>query len=163
MQSSRHSSEDLGSAVHGDSTVCDERGSASLEFLTVGMLLLVPIVYLVLALAAVQGGALAVEGAARQAARIAVQAGDLPSAEAAVDRAVRVSLADYGVDADAASVVIDCDSAACDAPGTRVRVSVEAQVRLPLVPDVLELGLVGSVPVEASATQTVSRFARVAS
>lgn len=163
MQSSRHSSEDRGSAVHVGPTVGDERGSASLEFLTVGMLLLVPIVYLVLALAAVQGGALAVEGAARQAARIAVQAGDLPSAEAAVDRAVRVTLADYGVDADAASVVIDCDSAACDAPGTRVRVSVEAQVRLPLVPEVLELGLVGSVPVEASATQTVSRFARVAS
>ena len=41
------------------------------------MLLLVPIVYLVLALASVQGGALAVEGAARQAARIAVQSGDL--------------------------------------------------------------------------------------
>jgi hypothetical protein len=163
MQLSRHSSENRGSAVLVDSTVGDERGSASLEFLTVGMLLLVPIVYLVLALASVQGGALAVEGAARQAARIAVQAGDLSSAEAAVDRAVRVTLADYGVDADAASVVIDCDRARCDAPGTRVRVSVEAQVQLPLVPDVLELGLVGSVPVEASATQTVSRFAGVAS
>ena len=74
-----------------------------------------------------------------------------------------MTLADYGVDADAASVVIDCESAACDAPGTRVRVSVEARVRLPLVPDVLDLGLVGSVPVEATATHTVSRFARVGS
>ena len=152
MQLSRHSSENRGSAVLVDSTVGDERGSASLEFLTVGMLLLVPIVYLVLALASVQGGALAVEGAARQAARIAVQSGDLSLAESAVDRAVRVTLADYGVDADAASVVIECGSAACDAPGTRVRVSVEARVPLPLVPDVLELGLVGSVPIEASAS-----------
>ena len=148
MQPSKRSIDGGDPATRVDSTLRDERGSASLEFLTVGMLLLVPIVYLVLALASVQGGALAVEGAARQAARIAVQSGDLSLAESAVDRAVRVTLADYGVDA------------ACDAPGTRVRVSVEARVPLPLVPDVLELGLVGSVPVEASATQTVSRFAR---
>ena len=38
-------------------------GSASLEFITVGMILLVPLVYLVLALSAVQSGALAAEGA----------------------------------------------------------------------------------------------------
>ncbi|GAA1765177.1 TadE family protein [Agromyces humatus] len=160
MRQSRRSIERDTSPERDASIEHGERGSASLEFLTVGMLLLVPIVYLVLALASVQGGALAVEGAARQAARIAVQTGDRSSAEAAVDRAVRVTLADYGVDAEAASVVIDCLSARCDAPGTSVRVTVEAQVRLPLVPDVLELGLVGSVPVEASATQTISRFAR---
>lgn len=137
-----------------------ERGSASLEFLTVGMLLLVPIVYLVLALAAIQGGAFAVEGAARQAARIAVQSGDRSSAESAVDRAVRVTLGDYGIDAAAASVVLECQSPRCDAPGSRVRVTVVAQVPLPLVPDVLALGHVGSVPLEATATQTVSRFSR---
>ncbi|HSP76545.1 MAG TPA: hypothetical protein VLO31_10065, partial [Cryobacterium sp.] len=49
-----------------------ERGSASLEFITAGLILLVPLVYLVLAMAALQGGALAVEGAARQAARVYV-------------------------------------------------------------------------------------------
>ena len=37
-----------------------ERGSASLEFLTVGMILLVPLVYLVLAVAAIQAAALGV-------------------------------------------------------------------------------------------------------
>src|SRR6187431_3213894 len=108
MQPSKRSIDDGDPAAHVDSMLREERGSASLEFLTVGMLLLVPIVYLVLALASVQGGALAVEGAARQAARIAVQSGDLSLAESAVDRAVRVTLADYGVDADAASVVIEC-------------------------------------------------------
>lgn len=140
----------------------DERGSASLEFLTVGMLLLVPLVYLVLALAAVQGGALAVEGAARQAARVAVQAGDRAAAEAAVERAVQVALADYGVDAGEASVALDCQALDCALPGSRIRVSVRASVGLPLVPDVLSLDRVGSVPLEASATQTVSRFAGVA-
>ena len=137
-----------------------ERGSASLEFLTVGILLLVPLVYLVLALSAIQGGALGVEGAARQAARVAVMASDEPAAQAAVERAVRIALADYGMDAAAASVHLRCDRPDCTEPGARVSVSVSARVELPLVPDVLSLSAIGSVPIEASATQTVSRFAR---
>lgn len=137
-----------------------ERGSASLEFLTVGIILLVPIVYLVLVVAAIQGGALAVEGAARQAARIAVQGSADEGTDVAVERAVRVTLADYGVDADAASVTIECSATDCVEPGSRIRVSVVARVSLPLVPDFLALDAVGSVPLEASATQTVSRFAR---
>lgn len=137
----------------------DERGSASLEFLTVGMLLLVPLVYLVLAIGAVQGGALAVEGAARQAARVAVEAGGRADAEAAVERTVEVALADYGIDAGEAYVRLDCQAGDCAEPGSRVRVSVRATVLLPLVPDVLALDRVGSVPLDATATQTVSRFA----
>jgi len=136
-----------------------ERGSASLEFLTIGMLLLVPLVYLVLAVAAIQAGALGVEGAARQAARIAVTTVGRDATDAAVDRAVRITLADYGIDADAASVTVACDRAECSEPGARVRVSVATRVVLPLVPDVLSLTAIGSVPIEASATQTVSRFA----
>lgn len=139
-----------------------DRGSASLEFLTVGIILLVPLVYLVLALAAIQAGALGVEGAARQAVRVAVTAADQSGSDAAVDRAVRVTLADYGIDAAAASVTVVCDRADCLEPGARVSVSVLARVELPLVPDFLALTAVGSVPIEASATQTVSRFAGVA-
>ncbi|WP_350349563.1 hypothetical protein ABIQ69_06535 [Agromyces sp. G08B096] len=138
----------------------DERGSASLEFLTVGLILLVPLVYLVLAIASVQAGALAVEGAARHAARVAVLAADDSAARTAVDRAVRIALEDYGVDAGRASVEVTCDPAsACTQPGARVRVDVDAAVVLPLVPDVFGLDRFGSVQVSASATQTVSRFA----
>lgn len=134
-------------------------GSASLEFLTVGVLLLVPLVYLVLAVAAVQAGALGVEGAARQAARVAALAADRDASNAAVDRAVRITLADYGIDVAAASVAVACDRDDCLEPGARVSVSVVARVELPLVPDVLSLSAIGSVPVGATATQTVSRFA----
>lgn len=139
-----------------------EQGSASLEFLTVGIILLVPLVYLVLAVAAVQAGALGVEGAARQAARVAVMAADQDGADAAVDRAVRITLADYGIDPGVTSVTVGCDRADCQEPGARVSVSVLAHVELPLVPDVLSMTAVGSVPVEASATQTVSRFSGAA-
>ena len=44
-------------------------GSASLEFITVGVLLLVPLVYLVLVVSSLQAASLAVEGAAQQASR----------------------------------------------------------------------------------------------
>ena len=60
-----------------------EDGSASLEFITAGMLLLLPLVYLVLTMAAIQAGAFAVEGAARQAARVYVQSGTVGEANAA--------------------------------------------------------------------------------
>ena len=136
-----------------------DEGSASLEFLTVGTILLVPLVYLVVALAAIQAGALGVEGAARHAARVAVLADDGGSPRAAVDRAVWMTLADYGIDAGTASVTMTCDRADCREAGARVSVSVLARVELPLVPDVLARTAVGSVPIEASATQTVSRFA----
>jgi hypothetical protein len=136
-----------------------ERGSASLEFLTVGMILLVPLVYLVLALAAIQAGAFGVEGAARQAARIAAQeaaAGDDGTA-GGVDRAVRIALADYGIDAGSASITLSC-SGDCTQPGSRITARVRATVALPLVPAALAVTPMASVPLEASATQTISRF-----
>ena len=137
----------------------DDRGQASLEFLTVGVILLVPLVYLVVAVSVIQAGALGVEGAARQAARVAALAADHEASDVAVDRAVRVTLGDYGVDPAAASVSISCDRRDCLEPGARVSVSVLARVELPLVPDLLALDAVGSVPITATATQTVSRFA----
>ena len=139
-------------------SVAGERGSASLEFLTVGMILLVPLVYLVLAVASIQAAALGVEGAARQAARVAVLRADGAGQSHDIERTVRVVLADYGVDAGAAAVDVVC-SAACDDPGSRITVSVRAAVALPLVPQGLASSSIGTVQLESSATHTVSRFA----
>src|SRR5690554_8129605 len=86
----------------------DETGSASLEFITAGMLLLLPLVYLVLVMSAVQAGALAVEGAARQAARVFVQGENVTTATAQAQRAIEFALADYGLDVADASVAIHC-------------------------------------------------------
>lgn len=147
----------VGVAHTRERRLAGEGGSASLEFLTVGMILLVPLVYLVLALASIQSAALGVEGAARQAARIAVLQADGASA-ASVERTVRVVLADYGVDAGTASVSVDC-SGPCDEPGTRITVRVGAAVALPLVPQALAASSIGTVRLDGIATHTVSRFA----
>jgi hypothetical protein len=138
-----------------------ERGSASLEFITLGVLLLVPLVYLVLALAAVQAGAFAAEGAARYGARVAVLARHDGSAPAAAERAVGLAFDDFGLTGATARTTVTCHPAGrCTDAGARVRVEVTASVPLPFVPDVFGLR-VGAVGVEGVATQTVSKYAGV--
>lgn len=138
----------------------DDEGSAALEFVTVGMILLLPLVYLILVVAAVQAGALAVEGAARQAARVFVQSADLGSAEAAATTAVEFALADHGVDPDSVTITVTC-SPRPDACLTRrgfVTVSIDLAVPLPLAPAVFSGNFPLSIPLHATATQQVSRF-----
>lgn len=135
-------------------------GTASLEFVSVGVMLLVPLVYLVLAMANVQGGALAAEAAARQAARVYAQAPSVSEATARADAAVRFALADYGLDVTTASVSIHCSPRpdACLSRSGIVTVDVVVRVPLPLVPDTLNLSRGASVPMAATASQQVSRF-----
>jgi len=137
-----------------------DAGSASLEFLTVGLLLLIPLVYLVLAVASLQGAALAVEGAARHAARVFVQQGSVDEAEAAAERAISVTLADYGVSADAATVAIICEPRPDDCLTRRgfVTVRVDAVAALPLMPALPGLDVPAGVTMSASSTAHVSRF-----
>lgn len=136
-----------------------EAGTASLEFITAGLILLVPLVYLVIALSALQGGALAVEGAARQAARVYVQAPDEATATDRAHRAVAFALHDYGLHEGASEVQIECVGARhCLTRGGLVTVTVRIGIVLPLVPNLLDLNQRTSVPMTAVSTQIVSRF-----
>lgn len=136
-----------------------EAGSASLEFITAGMILLVPLVYLVLALSALQGGALAVEGAARQAARVYVQSPDEVTAHERAQRAVVFALSDYGLNAADAEVQIECAGAShCLTRQGLVTITVRIGIALPLAPDWLALSQSAIVPMTATSTQIVSRF-----
>lgn len=137
-----------------------ERGSASLEFLAVGTLLLVPLVYLVVAVAALQGGALAAEAGARQAARSFVEAESADVAAQRAHRAVAFALSDHGLDPAHATVRIACSPAPerCLSRLGIVTVGVEVAVPMPLVPAGLDLTTPLTIPIEASASQRVSRF-----
>ncbi len=139
----------------------DDRGSSSLEFVTVGLVLLVPLVYLVIAMAAIQGAALAIEGAARQAARVFVLAPDLARAEASAARALEFALADHGIKPDTASITVMCapTPANCLARRSFVTVTVDIEVPVPLVPSVIVGDFPLAIPLSATATQQVSRFA----
>lgn len=139
---------------------CSDRGSASLEFITAGLLLLVPLVYLILTLGAIQSAALATEGAARHGARVFVQAESTAAGTVAAQRALDLALADHGVDPSAVSLSIRCtpNPGQCHTRRGWVTVDVTVRVPLPLVPPVFDLRVPLAVPVEASATQQVSRF-----
>jgi Flp pilus assembly protein TadG len=138
----------------------DDRGSAALEFLVGGLILLLPMVYLILTMAQVQAGALAVEGAARHAARVYVRAASTTDAANASANAVRFTLDDYGVDPAAATTRVECspNPASCLERRGIVTITVSVSVALPLAPSFLTGTAPLSVPVSASATQQVSRF-----
>ena len=135
------------------SRLSNDDGSAALEFITVGMLLTVPLVYLVIVLAQLQAGALAVEGAARNAARAVAMHGEQALAGATVT--TEFALRDAGVAGAEHRLVVDCGGD-CAAPGGTVSVTVEALIPLPLVPAVLGLDSSLAIPIQATALQPVS-------
>ena len=102
--------------------VLGEDGSAALEFIGLGVVLLVPLVYLVLALGAIQGQLLGAESAARHAARTMSAASDDADAAARADAAVRSTIEEYGMDPGSVDVDIQCApaGAACRS-GCRTR------------------------------------------
>lgn len=134
-----------------------DRGSASVEFVFLGVLLLVPLVYVVVAIAAVQGAAYGVSGASREAGRAFVQApaGQDPSVWAFT--AARIALADHGIDLQPNQLAITCSASPCRTPGASVTVEIDIDVPLPLVPEVF--GTVpASVAVRGRHVEMVDRF-----
>lgn len=102
------------------------------------ILLLVPLVYIVLAVYDVQRHAFAATAAARAAGRAFVLAPDVEQGAARARAAAEVALADQDVDAGDVDLRLSCRPAGdCLAPGSVVRVEVRTQVALPLVPTVL--------------------------
>lgn len=137
----------------------DDSGSAALEFLVVGLILLVPIVYLVVALGIIQRQALGVEAASRHLARVVATAG-AEAAEREMNDVIDAVVDEYGIDERTMHIRTTCvpSTPECPAPGAIVRIVVHAEVRLPLVPDVWELDEMARVPVEATGVQRVSRL-----
>lgn len=139
--------------------VRDERGSAALEFITVGVILLVPLVYLVIALGVIQEHLLGVEAAARHTARVIGTADGPGDAAARGDAVVANVIREYGMDADSVEIRITCARSPreCPALGETVLVHVSAHVELPFVPPVLGLDALATIPLEATASQRTSR------
>ncbi|BDZ40878.1 hypothetical protein GCM10025865_01770 [Paraoerskovia sediminicola] len=125
-----------------------ESGGALVEFLGATVLLLVPVVYLVVALARVQAGAFAVEAVARETARVVVSADTLDEARRQSEVVADLALADQGLPGEA-TITLQCSSVPCREPGSTVAVLVSYDVPLPLVPQGLGDRLPLQVPVEA--------------
>ncbi|ROS76989.1 pilus assembly protein [Cellulomonas sp. PhB143] len=135
-----------------------DRGNALVEFIGATVLLLVPALYLVVAVARVQSGALAVESAARSVARAVVTADSAAAAAARAQTATRLALADQRLPG-TADVSVECSSDPCHVPGSTVVVTVRYEVGLPFVPRGLLDGRSLAVPVEAVQASPVDEHA----
>ena len=121
-----------------------ERGDASVEFLGILVVLVIPVLYIVLAVGQVSAGAMAVDAGAREAARILAED---PAREADASHAVALIVEDFGIDAQA-DVVPNC--VGCEGDGGVVDVRVSVRVPLPYMPAWL-----GSAGVGVSSSERV--------
>lgn len=133
-----------------------ERGTATVEFLWLTILLLVPFVYVLIAVFDTQRASYAVSAASRSAARAYLMSADPASAEQRARIAARVALSDQDVDAD---VLISCipGPADCLQPGSSVRVVVRTVQPLPLTPSALGDQL-GGIAVDSTHTELFGTY-----
>lgn len=116
----------------------DEQGSALIEVTWLSLVLMVPLVYVLLAVFDVQRGAFAVSAASRAAGRAFLLAPTDAEGQRQATAAARLALDDQGVEEDL-ELDISCrpDPGDCHAPGSVVTVVVRTRVTLPLAPPVL--------------------------
>jgi hypothetical protein len=118
-----------------------------IEVLVLGVGLLVPLLYAVVSMMAVQSASYAATSAARESARAYVTATTPAQGAARARAATRLVLADAGVSGVVPKVVC---VGGCLAPGSRVDVTVIVRVALPLVPGSPTVSVAGeeSMPVD---------------
>ncbi|MFD1859804.1 hypothetical protein EHW97_01425 [Aeromicrobium camelliae] len=131
-----------------------ERGSATIEFTWLTLLLLVPFVYALLAVFETQRAAYAVNAASAAAGRAFHQAADAQSAEARARHAARITLQDF--DVHDVRIDVRCHPA-CFQPGSSVEVLVATRQPLPLVPDAWGTSL-AAIEVEAQHSEPYGTY-----
>lgn len=135
-----------------------EEGSAIVEFVMLGVILLIPLVYLVLTMARVQAGAYAVSMAAREAGRAFVTAADEETAYGRAGAAAAIAFADHGFGPQVSRVSIACSVSPCLTPGAAVHTDARVVVPLPLIPGFVRGVVPLEMPVSATHVSTVDRF-----
>ena len=141
---------------HGDD------GTALVEMTWLGILLLLPMVWIVISVFHVQQGAFAVSGAARAAGRAYALAPSDAVGTARAQAAARQVLADHGIADAPLSVHVRCSPypSDCHSGTSVVTVRVDSAVVLPLLPDVLG----GGTPrfaLHATHTVPIGRFEEI--
>lgn len=125
----------------------DEEGTATIEFVVLAVLTMVPLVYLIVTLGQVQAGAYAVSAAARESGRVFVTAPDEATATARAGAAAELAFGNLGFTS-GTSHRIECTASPCLTPGASVVTSTEVRVPLPLIPSAAR----GVIPLEITLT-----------
>lgn len=140
----------------------DERGSALVELSWLGILLLVPLLWIVVSVFDVQRGAFAVSGAARAAGRAYALAPTDAEGRLRAEAAARQALADQGLRDVPLSVTITCTPYPhdCHSGTSLITVRIASRVDLPLLPGFLG-GDAPSFALDATHTVPIGQFQEV--
>lgn len=116
-----------------------ERGTMLIEFTWLGILLLIPLVYILISVFEVQRGAFAVTAASRAAGRAYSIAPSMEEGQQRARAAAGLALRDQGIPGDRFDLVVSCHPvpSQCLSPGSTVSVTITSHVDLPLMPRVL--------------------------
>ncbi len=134
-----------------------ERGAATIEFVWLTLLLLVPLVYIMLSVFEAQRAAFSVSSASQAAGRAFVRAPDVATAQARAEQAALVALSDHGVKGARIDIVCRPTPADCLQPGSSVEIVVAVDQPLPLMPTVLGDQL-GAVSVDATHVEAYGTY-----
>ena len=128
------------------------------EFVFLGVLLMVPLIYLVMTLGRIQAGTYAATTAAREAGRALSPPQQGEVAESRARAAARIAFEDQGFGSDRAALSMRCDGSPCLRPQGRIEMSARVVVPLPLVPSFARDLVPLEVPISASHVAVVDRF-----
>jgi len=136
-----------------------DQGSAAVEFVAIGVLLMVPLIYFIVTMSRVQAASFAADSSARVAARALVTAADEADGRRRAAIAVRLGLLDQGfTDSRDVTLAVECEKEDCLTPGSRVEVRVEVRVALPAIPRFINDALATEVTVRAAQVAVVDEF-----
>jgi len=110
-----------------------DQGSAILEFLVVGLLILVPLLYVLLTVLRVESAAMASTQAVREAGRAFMMSDTQEQGRRAAQAAVALAMADHGLAVPASALRITC-APACLTPGSVLHFHLDWTVDLPWLP-----------------------------
>ncbi|MEI2777030.1 MAG: TadE family protein [Tetrasphaera sp.] len=136
----------------------NEEGSAVVEFVFLGVILLVPLIYLTMMIARVQAGSYAATQAAREAGRAFVTAESEDSASGRARAAAEIAFADQGFGGGEGTLGISCSASPCLTPQERIDISTQVTVPLPFIPSFARDVVPLEVPVSATHVVIVDRF-----
>ena len=141
----------------------DQRGSALVELVWLGILLLVPMLWIVLSVFEVQRGAFGVSAAARAAGRAFALAPDDVTGRARGEQVARLALVDQGITDPRFTLTVTCTPypADCHRGTSVITVRIDSGVQLPLLPDVLGGGA-PSFALDASHTVPIGQYQEAA-
>lgn len=134
----------------------DSQGSAVVEFIIVGVGLLIPLAYIVIAVASVLGAQAAAQHAVREAGRVFVRDSMIGAGEWRARQAAVIAFADRGLQLPDGALTIDCNSARCLEPGSQVTVGLDWSMPLPWLP--AGLSSHARVPIQARSQFAVDEF-----